>query len=153
MILAHTPAAIFARWLVAQGFGVLSTATTPPDWTITVDALPADDPDNRIALFNAGAEISRVILSTGETIEKPHMQIRARSKSNQTAYVKLAAIQEVFQEISPRSRAEITMSNPTRTYWLESVTIAIPIIRLPSVEENDKRFNFVQTVKLVFGEP
>lgn len=151
MSLRHTPAQIFAKFLHNQGIGVYPPPNTGGTWPITIDFLPAEDPKERICCFNVGQEIMSHRLMEGANLT-PHVQVRTRSESNQTAFNKQQDIQDAYEDLSMVTRATVAMTNPTRTYYLEGVHVLVPTIVLPRVDEDDKKFHYVQTVELFIRE-
>lgn len=149
MTFLHTPATVLGQFIVTGGFGSWPPGTS---WPVTINALPADEQDNRIALFDYPNGTFGRNLRTKETYIYPAVQLRTRSKSHDDAYTKLLNIWNRLQEIVPAEQEEVVLTSPTFTAYLQSVQMRSPISPLPGVEEKNKRWNFVLSVQLTFGE-
>lgn len=148
MTFLHSPAKILAQFLVNEGLGVFGTGS----WPITYGALPDDAIDGRIATFNIPSETMGKDSRDGELVIFPGVQIRTRSRDENTAYSKLALIEERLLQIRPRACEVVSFSNPTFEVGIYNVRVQIPIFQLDGVEEKNKRFNYVLSVNLTLGE-
>lgn len=124
-LLAHSPADIVRRLLVALDLGEDPTATSSPAWSVYVGAEP-DKPDNCITLFDTEGRISGNTQADGEIQEYHGIQIRVRATDYATGYAKARAIAVTLD--AEVERDSVTISSDD--YCVCSVTRTSDVIGL-----------------------
>jgi hypothetical protein len=87
--------------LIAQHLVDSSAAVRPSsvgDWPVFVRKLP-DQPNQALCIYDTGGTIDGRLMKAGTTIIHPGYQIRVRSLSNQTAFDKIKAIENLLDAI------------------------------------------------------
>ena len=137
-------AEVLAAYLVAEG---LATRPKPvAAWPVSVNAMPPDAPDNRLTIYNSGAESQAKNHRTGETYLEHECQIRVRSKPGSPGYQKLM---EILEKLSVLYAVMVTTDVP-ETVQLLSVTHKSGPMFLTQ-EENNQRIHHVMTVSVLIN--
>jgi hypothetical protein len=106
-----------------------------------------DDPDNLMVVYDTTGELDGRIMSTGEVVEHPGIQIMVRAKDYPTGYEKCLQICKAFEEVKNLPVAISSME----TYVVSSITRRSGIISL-GIDENDRKrrhyfsINFITTI-------
>jgi len=106
-----------------------------------------EDFDNLIVVYDTTGELDGRIMSTGEVVEHPGIQIVVRAKDYPTGYDKCLQICKAFEEVK---NLPVAIS-PTETYVVSSITRKSGIISL-GIDENDRKrrhyfsINFTMTI-------
>lgn len=135
-----TPAEIVAAFIVAQGLGV--APSTAGDWRTTFGSMPSDPPDKRITAYDLAPETQGKIFNTGESVERPLVQIRARALDYRDGRVKLKAITDA---LSIASNVALTVNSVSVT--LIAATVIQPAGYIGQEEKNTRQL-YTAVVKL-----
>lgn len=114
----------------------LGHATALGAWPIYTSFLP-DEPDNAIAVFDTAGKFDGRIMSTGEQVEHPGIQVRVRGLVYPTTWEKAQTIAEALD-----SQNQITIAISSEdVYALQNVSRSGPV--LPAgVDEDRRRYHF-----------
>jgi len=116
MPLNTPPAKILARWLIAQDFFSLAG-----DWPIYVSSLPAS-PDLAASIYDLPGVPDGRIMTTGERIEHPRIQIKLRALTYPVGWTKLKDVEAALNSIL---RSEIAIVGD-QTYSIQSARTGNP---------------------------
>lgn len=130
---------IFVQWSVDESLAFLPVSGTVQDWEAFYGSLPdgSRDSDNAICFYDRPGLTQGRILATGETIERPALQVRVRATDYLTGYTKMRAIVEAIDAIA---RASVTVGG--NNYIITSASRNMPIPLGPE-GENRRRQAFV----------
>ena len=130
--LAHSPADVVRRALIAEGLGTDPSAAG--SWPIHADREP-NSPDSCITVYNTQGKIDAQELVGGMTLEHHGIQIRVRAARGETGYTKARAIAVSID--TNVSNASVTISNST--YLVTVITRTgdvLPIGREPTSDRS-----------------
>jgi hypothetical protein len=106
-----------------------------------------DEPDNLMVVYDTTGELDGRIMSTGEVVEHPGIQVAVRAKDYPTGYDKSLQICKAFEEVK---NFPVAISS-TEAYVVSNITRRSGIISL-GIDENDRKrrhyfsINFIMTI-------
>lgn len=101
-----SPAELVTRYLIEEA-NVVSFVADERDWPAFVDHLP-EKPNQAVSVRNTSGILEGRNQQTGETFEKPGVQVRVRANDPAAAYHK---IKELMTNIDAVRRATLTMED------------------------------------------
>jgi len=138
--LLHSPAAIIAQFLIAEGYGNAHTSAT---WPVFRHNDP-DAPDNVIVVKTTTGISQGTTQFDGEIQEQQGVQILVRSALEETGYVK---IKEIVNSLDPLKLKQVVIASST--YLIKSFNRSSDILPLGKDMKNSNRVLY--TVNYVFS--
>ncbi|MHA1344986.1 MAG: phage tail terminator protein [Candidatus Heimdallarchaeaceae archaeon] len=142
----HSPAYIIYKYLVAEG--LVTVPTAGDDWPMFVGNLPdGNDVKNNATACLDTTPVKDGRVMEGETIFHEGCEILLRSVDYNPGWAKMKALKDALDAVN---RNTITIL--TKTYRLDSITLATGITSLGQEENSPKRremfsLNFLVTLK------
>jgi hypothetical protein len=139
-----TPAVIIRQLLITLELGTASGT-----WPIYVSFLPAT-PDNALCIYDTAGRLGGRIMSSGEQIEYPGIQIRVRGSDYGISYTKANAI-ALALDSQIRNSIAISGEDP---YILHNASRAGSIISLGmDPDDSRRRYHFTINALLTVSQP
>ena len=142
--LLKSPAYILAEYIIE----VLGDMADPPSttWPLYRNSLPDGNgvPDNAGAVFDTSPLVDGRYMSGGVVVEHPGVQLRVRSKDQQTGYAKIEDLVRTLETVT-----NVTVSTATETFVLQNVSRSSGVVSMGIDEQRrwHHTANFLLTVK------
>ncbi len=125
----YPPAFVVAYYL--NGQGLVSTSNQNDDWSVQVNYMPDEAPDNRVAVFDSFSREDGETLEDGKTTVHPGIQIRVRGSTGVEAYDKAESIR---RNLEAALRAPVNIAG--QNFLIQAFTVRTPPIFLQTEEKN-----------------
>lgn len=142
-LLTHSVNDVLRRLLVNNSQGTLPSASG--NWPIGIER--PDDPDDCVTITETTGKRDGRVMSTGEVIEHPGIQVEVRSADHNTGFLKAMQLATYCDESIYNS--VITFEN--KTYNIQNVSRVGPVMSIGRESPESKRelFTFNAMVTIV----
>lgn len=113
------------------------TSGSSTDWPIFRDNLP-EDPDNLITLNHTTPTLNGRFMTSGQTVTRPGLQVRVRSKDSDVGEEKTKRIDNFFTEVAKQD----TVTIGSNVYLVEAFSKTSGPIPLGKSTQDSKRYIF-----------
>lgn len=132
------PAADIVRLLLLQlGYGEENQSS---NWAVFVGFVP-DDPDNAIVVFDTAGMPDGRLMTTGERIEHPGIQIRVRGLEYAVTRNRAEAI-ALALDAQHNAEIDLDEESVSASYIVQNITRTGMIMPLGAEESDRRRFHF-----------
>lgn len=127
-----SPAEIIRQFLIDREAG--SNPLDAEDWPVFVSFLPSS-PDNAICVYDTMGQLDGRIMTTGEQVTHPGVQIYTRGLNYPAVWDKIQAIASALD----LQRASIVATDINHSYKLQNVSRTSDVLSLGIEQEGDRR--------------